>query len=169
MDFYMIAGQLLDIQFLMSPEPVSRLLYAFENGTFLALQYLAQKKSGVHPKELSVKMAVSSARIAALLNHMERDGLIVRTPDLKDNRQIIISLTAHGEQLVMEKKAEMTGILAEALKELGQEDAETYLRIRQKLFQSVSHITKERALNKKAPEDAHCADILPDAKGKTML
>lgn len=143
MDYQAIAGQLLDLQLVMRPEPASRLLYTLENGTFLALQYLSERKNDVHPKELSRKMSVSTARIAALLNHMEREGLIIRTPDPTDSRQVTICLTKLGEQLIKSKKAEMVSLIARALEELGQEDAEIYLRITKRLLQSFLKLAEQ--------------------------
>ena len=70
MDYRALAEQLLDLQALLRLDPVNQQVSIFEKGTFLALQYLSHQKT-VHPKELSQQMAVSSARIAALLNHME--------------------------------------------------------------------------------------------------
>ena len=99
MDYRALAEQLLDLQALLRLDPVNQQVSIFEKGTFLALQYLSHQKT-VHPKELSQQMAVSSARIAALLNHMENEGLIVRSPDPNDNRQVTVSLTARGEQLI---------------------------------------------------------------------
>lgn len=155
MDYQVIASQLLDLQLVMRPEPASRLLYTLENGTFLALQYLSERKNDVHPKELSRKMSVSTARIAALLNHMERDGLIIRNPDPTDSRQVTICLTELGEQLIKSKKAEMVSLIARALEELGQEDAEIYFHITKRLLQSFLKLAEQN--NKKA---------LPDGVGK---
>lgn len=136
MDYRAIAKQLLDIQPLLRMEPINRRLYLLENGTFLALHYLSEQDKGIHPKELSKKMSVSTARIAALLKHMEQEGMIVRKPDHEDNRQITVSLTAYGKQLIVSKKAEAVTLMAEALEELGWEEAQTYLRIQRKLLEN---------------------------------
>ena len=133
MDYRALAEQLLDLQALLRLDPVNQQVSIFEKGTFLALQYLSHQKT-VHPKELSQQMAVSSARIAALLNHMENEGLIVRSPDPNDNRQVTVSLTARGEQLIKKKKEEVVNIMAKALEELGPEEAEIYLRIQTKFL-----------------------------------
>ena len=133
MDYRALAEQLLDLQALLRLDPVNQQVSIFEKGTFLALQYLSHQKT-VHPKELSQQMAVSSARIAALLNHMENEGLIVRSPDPNDNRQVTVSLTARDEQLIKKKKEEVVNIMAKALEELGPEEAEIYLRIQTKFL-----------------------------------
>lgn len=137
MDYRALAEKLIELQTLLHLVPVIRKLSVFEKGTFLALNYLMEHPKEVHPKELSQKMAVSSARIADLLNHMEREGMIVRKADPNDNRQILVSLTDQGEQLIKNKRAEVVDIMAETLEELGQEEAQTYLRIQMKILQKL--------------------------------
>ena len=80
-------------------------------------------------------MAISSARVAALLNHMEREGLVVRSADPDDGRKILVSLTDAGQQLIKDKTSEMVDMRAQTLEELGSEEAEAYYRIQLKLVQ----------------------------------
>ena len=90
-----------------------------------------------HPKELGRGMAVSSARVAALLNHLEDQGLIRRTADPDDNRQTIVSLTAAGEERIRQRRAQAVALLAQLLERLGPEDAAAYLRLRKKLIEAL--------------------------------
>lgn len=83
-------------------------------------------------------MGVSSARVAALLNHLEKEGFIQRRPDLKDNRQVIVSITDKGIQAICQKRERILDMIAQALESLGPEDAQTLLRIlRQKLAEKL--------------------------------
>lgn len=75
MDYHALAEKLVGLKTYTHLMPVARKLSALEGGTFLALNYLTMYPEAIHPKELSQKMAISSARVAALLNHMEREGL----------------------------------------------------------------------------------------------
>ena len=84
-------------------------------------------------------MSISTARVAALLKQMEQEVFIICTPDPSDNRQIIVSLTGHGEQLIENKRAEAVDIMAEVLEELGPEETKTYLRIQRKLLEKFLH------------------------------
>lgn len=135
-DYHALAEHLIDLQTILRLEPGNQQIALLERGTFLALHYLMITRTAIHPKELSRKMAVSSARIAALLKHLESEGLIVRKPDPDDNRQVIILLTRQGEQLIQAKRKEAIHTMAEALEELGPEEAETYLCIQRKLLQN---------------------------------
>ncbi len=140
-DYRALAEKLIELQMLFHLTPITRELSKLENGMFLALSCLANNQQEVHPKELSQKMAVSSARIAALLNHMEKEGLILRKADPKDNRQIVILLTDRGKQLIKQKREEVVNIMTDTLEELGPEEAEAYLRIQMKIIRSFMHRT----------------------------
>ena len=59
-------------------------------GEFFVLNYLTDHGGTAFPKALSREMKVSTARIAALLKHMEIKGWVTRTADCQDNRQVIV-------------------------------------------------------------------------------
>ena len=65
-------------------------------GELFVLNYLKEHDGVVHPKELSEKLAVSTARIARLLKHMEEQGLIVRFARANDSRQVVVQRTEQG-------------------------------------------------------------------------
>ena len=62
-------------------------------GEMFVLNYLRNHNNQAHPKNLSDEMIVSTARIAVILNNLEKNQLITRTPDSEDNRQIIVKLS----------------------------------------------------------------------------
>ena len=88
----------------------------------------------IHPKELSEKMAVTTARIASLLNHMEEKQLICRYPDPDDSRQIVVVLTQEGKEAIQQIRARVISCVSDMLEELGPEDAEAYIRIQKKIW-----------------------------------
>ena len=79
-------------------------------------------------------MAVSSARIAALLNHLEAMELIERTPDPQDCRQTIVSITDKGLSFIRQKRSQVVAMLTDLLQQLGPEDAAEYLRITRRII-----------------------------------
>ena len=96
MDYSLLAGQLLSVQANLLQVPAYQQLSKMVRGELFVLNYLATHETAIHPKELSKKMAVSTARITSLLHHMEEKGLIARSSDLSDNRQIFVRLTENG-------------------------------------------------------------------------
>ena len=93
MDYEALAGELLSIRGNLLQVPANQKLSKMLRGELFVLNYLDHREGKVHPKELSEKMAVSTARIARLLNHMEEKSLVIRQPDPGDSRQIIVQLT----------------------------------------------------------------------------
>ncbi len=141
-DCRVLAERLINLQMLMRRVPVTRRLTDLDRGTFLALNDLLARDEPVHPKELSRRMAISSARVAALLNHMEREGMIVRTADPTDNRKVLVSLTEAGRQQIQSRKQEAVEIITQTLEALDPGEAEAYLRIQAKILNYLMHQEK---------------------------
>ncbi|MFR8012728.1 MAG: MarR family winged helix-turn-helix transcriptional regulator [Clostridia bacterium] len=141
-DCRVLAERLINLQMLMRRVPVTRRLTDLDRGTFLALNDLLARDEPVHPKELSRRMAISSARVAALLNHMEREGMIVRTADPTDNRKVLVSLTEAGRQQIQSRKQEAVEIITQTLEALDPGEAEAYLRIQAKILNHLMHQEK---------------------------
>ena len=137
MDYRALAEQLMDLHVLLHQSPAGRQLEDLDRGTSLALGYLMAHHKMAHPKELGRGMAVSSARVAALLNHLEDQGLIRRTAAPDGNPQTIVSLTAAGEERIRQRRAQAVALLAQVLERLGPEDAAAYLRLRKKLIEAL--------------------------------
>ena len=90
------------------------------------------------PSELSRSMGVSSARIAALLKHLEQKGFVQRRTDEHDERRVIVSLTDSGRELIRERRREAIERVAAALRSLGEDDAREYVRLQQKMLEALT-------------------------------
>ena len=131
-----MAGELLSIRGNLLQVPANQKLSKMLRGELFVLNYLYRREGEVHPKELSEKMAVSTARIARLLNHMEEKSLVIRQPDPGDSRQIIVQLTPAGAKAGEGARREVIAYLAKMLESLGPEDARAYIRIQEKIYQN---------------------------------
>ena len=98
MDYTALANELLGVRVNLLQVPASQQLSQMVKGEMFVLNYLVTHETIIHPKELSEKMAVTTARIASLLNHMEEKKLICRYPDPDDSRQIVVVLTQQGKR-----------------------------------------------------------------------
>ena len=134
MDYAVLANELLTAHANLLQVPASQQLSHMVKGEMFVLNYLATHETVIHPKELSEKMAVTTARIASLLNHMEEKNLIVRYTDANDNRQVVVYLTEQGKQQIQQARAKVIDYVSEMLEDLGPEDAETYIRIQKKIW-----------------------------------
>lgn len=134
MDYSALANELLGVRANLLQVPASQQLSHMVKGEMFVLNYLITHKSIVHPKELSEKMAVTTARIASLLNHMEGKRLIWRYTDPEDSRQVVVVLTDEGKKAIQSVRAKVISYVSAMLEDLGPEDAEAYIRIQKKIW-----------------------------------
>lgn len=134
MDYNMLAIELLNAHANLLQVPASQQLSKMVKGEYFVLNYMSTHKKIIHPKELSQKMAVSTARIASLLNHMEQKKLILRYTDPDDSRQIVVVLTDEGRNAIQVVRAEAVSHVSSMLESLGPEDAQAYIRIQKKIW-----------------------------------
>ena len=134
MDYSALANELLSVRANLLQVPASQQLSHMVKGEMFVLNYLITHKSIVHPKELSEKMAVTTARIASLLNHMEGKRLIWRYTDPEDSRQVVVVLTDEGKKAIQSVRAKVISYVSAMLEDLGPEDAEAYIRIQKKIW-----------------------------------
>ena len=81
--------------------------------------FALQDGGAMTQKALAQMAAVEQPTMANTLNRMERDGLIVRTPDPNDRRSALVSLTPLGLERTVgafEAAVEVNGIATNALK-----------------------------------------------------
>lgn len=137
MDYNILAERLIELYSSTYQIQVDRALSKLVQGELFVLNYLYSHNGVAYPKELSCAMAVTTARIAKVLNELESDSLICRTVDPDDNRQIIVNLTDKGVVRIEEKHNAFLHLIARSLEQLGAPDAEEYIRIKKKLTENV--------------------------------
>ena len=134
MDYMIMAEELLGVRANLLQVPAIQQLAKMVRGELFVLNYLATHEKEIHPKELSEKMAVSTARIASLLNHMAEKQLIQRYADKNDNRQVIVILTEKGRQEIQQIREEVITRVGALLESLGPEDSEAFIRIQKRIW-----------------------------------
>lgn len=102
-------------------------------GEKFAMQYIVNQNKPVLPSELSREMQVSSARIAATLNSLEKKGWITRTIDPQDRRRVLISLTESGKERAKALDKEHMAVVVSMLQRIGEQDAQELVRIIRKM------------------------------------
>src|SRR5450432_1647347 len=75
--------------------------HQISQGRFTVLMLLLDKGTGciqIHtPAELADHAGVTRATMTGLIDTLERDGLVTRTPDSTDRRMMAVTLTPHGK------------------------------------------------------------------------
>lgn len=135
LDYTQLAERLIDMRTRTPQLKMERTMSQIARGEVLALNYLAANGKQAYPKDMSKALMLTTARIAAMLKSLEGQGMVTRTPDPADNRQVIVSLTKKGAALVEERLSGMVHSVAKMLEALGEEDAKAYVRIQAKLVE----------------------------------
>ena len=100
------------------------------------------------PAELADRTGVTRATITGLVDSLERDGLVTRTPDPADRRMSSVRLTSKGEQLLGEILPSHFQRMAWLLAPLSEEERQTMFRLLSKI--------SERAAEAWQPAEAAC-------------
>lgn len=83
---------------------------------FDVLAALWRRREGVTMTELSRMLLVSNGNATAVVDRLEKDGLVRRTPSEADRRTVFVALTAEGlaqfEGLAAEHEAEVDRLFA---------------------------------------------------------
>lgn len=133
MNYYELAEELVRVRATMPRHRVERKMDKIGKGEAFALHYLSAHDNQAYPKQLSKGMTVSTARVAVILRKLEQQGLITRTTDAYDSRQIIVRLTEKGMEKVEKDRREMLETVVKMLEMLGPDDAQAFIRIQKKL------------------------------------
>ncbi|MCI1902422.1 MAG: winged helix DNA-binding protein [Bifidobacteriaceae bacterium] len=98
-------------------------------GEHFIVQYIQMQGRKVQPSEISTEMEISSARVAAALNGLEKKGLIKREIDPSDRRRILVGLTDEGSERAQEISEHMVDSIRELFASLGLEDSRELVRL----------------------------------------
>lgn len=136
-----------DEAFRVSDEHLAR--HQISHGRFTVLLLLLDKSQNcprAHtPAELADMAGVTRATMTGLIDTLERDGLVTRTPDPNDRRMMSVALTPHGQ-------SRLEGILPGHFKRmsalmnaLDESERKTLVRLLTKILESAAEIGKQAA------------------------
>lgn len=134
MDYYELAGRLIDLRAKAPRNKMDRSISQMGQGEVFVLNYLSANGNEAYPKDISKAVRLTTARIAAILKSLEKQDLITKTKDSLDHRQAIVTLTEKGITIVEERRAALLQSTAKILEALGEDDAKAYVRIQEKLI-----------------------------------
>jgi DNA-binding MarR family transcriptional regulator len=123
------AEDLLEYLAILKKEPF-RMASEILEGETAVLRYLAEEKEDgtATPTELSRYFVLSTARVANMLNGLEEKKLAERIPDTADKRKTNVRITEQGRNLFLQKKREAVRGLKQLLKEMGEKDADDFIK-----------------------------------------
>ena len=137
LDYSALAVELLEkMHHLHGAKPQKDIDEAMQGET-LMLDYLAHHGGEALPGEISNQMNVSSARIAQMLNNLEKKGWIIREINPDDRRKILVNLTSAGRTEARERMQKIVKLATKMLTRLGEDDAREYVRIMGRLIDMI--------------------------------
>ena len=105
-----------------------------EKGIYFILGYLEQNEGKeIIAGDLSKKLNVSTARIAALLKKMEKRELIKRKSLESDARKTVVVLTKKGKSVYETNYANAVKVMAKLIEKVGLEKMEKLIQISNKI------------------------------------
>lgn len=133
-------------------EDVQRVLHghfaahSITQGRFMVLMLLLEK-IGIDechhpstPAEIADNASVSRATITGLLDGLERDGFINRTPDAEDRRQVVIRLTPAGQEFLESMLPAHFRLITSLMADLSENERKTLVRLLNKVVSTVDRL-----------------------------
>lgn len=102
-------------------------------GEMAVLRLLSEEGCSLTAGDISRLLHMTTSRIAAVLNALEKKGLVLRSRDEADKRCVMVTLTEKGSALCAERRKRAIGDVANMLFKLGEEDAESFVRIMKRI------------------------------------
>lgn len=133
MNYVHLANEFMETMHQMHKRKTQKQLNDSMQGENFVLFYISKHEGNVIPSDISNEMGITSARIAATLNSLEKKGFIARRIDAEDRRRILIELTDLGKDQVQKQYQTIMNMTTNILKYLGEEDATEFVRIMKKI------------------------------------
>lgn len=132
-DFEQMAQEYLETMYYMRKINSHKEIHDSVHGENFVLLFISQRGGKVIPSDISNEMGISTARVAAALNSLEKKGLIIRRIDAEDRRRILIDLTDSGMEQVKNHYSMVLNMVKNMLHFLGEKDAKEFIRIMKRL------------------------------------
>ena len=112
-------------------EPMNRMM----RGENAVMRLLDRGEDELAAGEISKALNMSSSRIAAVLNSLERKGMIRRSEDPQDRRRVLVRITAEGRDFCRSRREEIRERMRRMLTQMGEADAAEYVRLTRRAFE----------------------------------
>lgn len=144
MDSELLAERLVDQTELLFRSGPQKQIGKHARGECFVLRCLARSAKPLLPSDLSSLAQSSTARIAVVLNTLEKKGYITRAIDPSDRRRVLVSLTPAGAEYIQGVRRQLRQRMRVLLEELGEADAKEYLRITERILSITQRMTQKR-------------------------
>lgn len=109
-----------------------------QKGVGFILRYLVKSDGEVIAGDFAREMNVSTARIAALLKTMEKNGWVTRHNSSSDARRTVVAVTPAGRGRAGEIREQILQKIELLLEKVGKEDLEEFIRISHRIKEAMT-------------------------------
>lgn len=96
----------------------------------------------VTPSDISRRIGMSSARLAAALKNAEKKSFIMRAQNDNDKRSVSVTITPNGREYVKGKRNSLNSSFESYMSRLGEKDSREFVRIVKRLIDISREISK---------------------------
>ena len=107
---------------------------ALMRGEMAVLRLLDDEQRRVSAGDLSRLLEMTTSRVAAVLNSLEKKDMITRCADPADRRRVVVALTARGEDFCRARRREAERDFTHLLERLGEDDARQFVHLLGRVF-----------------------------------
>lgn len=143
-DSELLAERLVDQTELLFRNGPQKQIGKTAQGECFVLRCLLRATTPLMPSDLSAMTQSSTARIAVVLNTLEKKGYITRAIDQTDRRRVLVTITPEGAAYIRGIREQLRGRMCQLLEELGEADAEEYLRITERILTITKRMAEKR-------------------------
>ena len=129
-----LAQELLHALDATGPRPPHEDISQTQRGEMAVLRLLAREQRLMLAGEISRSLSMTTSRIAAVLNSLEKKEMIARLPDPADRRRVAVALTARGEDFCRARRREAERDFTHLLERLGEDDARQFVHLLGRVF-----------------------------------
>ena len=129
-----LAQELLHALDTAGPRPPHEDISQTQRGEMAVLRLLAEENRQLLAGEISRGLGMTTSRIAAVLNSLEKKDMITRCVDPADRRRVVVALTARGEDFCRARRREAERDFTHLLERLGEDDARQFVHLLGRVF-----------------------------------
>ena len=129
-----LAQELLHALDTAGPRPPHEDISQTQRGELAVLRLLAEENRQLLAGEISRGLGMTTSRIAAVLNSLEKKDMITRCADPADRRRVVVALTGRGEDFCRARRREAERDFTHLLERLGEDDARQFVHLLGRVF-----------------------------------
>ena len=129
-----LAQELLHALDTAGPRPPHEDISQTQRGEMAVLRLLAREQRLMLAGEISRSLSMTTSRIAAVLNSLEKKDMITRCADPADRRRVVVALTARGEDFCRARRRDAERDFTHLLERLGEDDARQFVHLLGRVF-----------------------------------